>query len=471
MNKKQWISLVGFLLCAVLLLGGLGALLRDKGSSFDSYYEQPENTIDALFVGSSHVYCGYCPAILWQEYGVSAYNVYAWSQPIWTAYYYTKEALKTQEPQVVFLDVSSVCYGAGGADTSDIDRTNLETNLNFRGGVHRLALLWESRYVGGQALDMGEWCDLALYHNKWKYPEQIELIHQNDDSLAFLRNFGGLFSELEYEIFNYSFYTDVTPPNARVAEYLDKFVALAEKEEFRLVFVLTPYTSNEQQNAVLNWLHAYADEKGVDFLDFLREAGTECGFDYQADMADGDHVNVRGAFKLTRRCGDYLKSIGLAGQEDNPAAEELDRAAAATLRMIEYTDLLDGGCTPERIAAWLRSHNDYTAALIWPQTPSDAQRVMAACGASVTVLDAPANGDSVRIRFPDAERSVKTDGEEWVLLDATGELWRADADDAVLILHDGPMNRLVYAIAIHPDGTVAATGFSSTLQGAGQNAP
>ncbi len=474
MQKKQWISLVGFILCAVLLLSFISELMRDKGSSFDAYYEEPENTIDAIFVGSSHVYSGYCPAVLWREYGVSAYNVYAWSQPVWTSYYYIREALKTQSPQVVFLDVSGVVYNMGGTDWQSVERTNREENITFNAGWERFALTIASQTPESPRFD------LELYHNKWKYPDRIELIHKNDTSLAFLRNAGLLFETIDYEIFNYSFYTDVTSPSDKAVHYLEKITELSEKEGFRLVYILTPYTSNEQQNAAINWIHQYADEHGIDFLDFMREDGAASGFDYQADMADGDHVNVHGAFKLTRHCGEYLKSLGLTEQRDKPNAAALDQAADATYRMIEYTFLFDETCTPQIYGEWLAQNQAYHAAIITPQNITAQQLEL------FEQLDFEPTKDSLvaiqngelkqeflfannmaEIEFPNTLLVAEQAESEITINLGSQSLWTGSQEDLIVVLYDDPLEQLVYIVSFDPQGVVNVQGFSQEVRGMG----
>ena len=372
MTRKNVISLVSFILVAVLMVGMLSHLMRDKESSFDNYYLEPENTIDALFVGSSHVYSGYCPALLWEEYGVSAYNVYAWSMPIWTGYYYLSEALKTQSPEVVFIDMSSMCMADGVLGASEKGSDNREQNLWFASGKERFLLSLESYTPDSELFD------LELFHNKWKHPEKIEWSHVANTDLGPLRNFGALYDQYEFEIFNFSFLEDIYEPSPTAKKYLDKVVQLSETEGFRLVFIMTPYSANEQQNGVSNWVHQYAEAHGIDYLDFMKDAGVECGFDYKLDMADNDHVNVGGALKLTRYCGDYLRSIGICDRWDNPDAAQLDKDAAATFRIFEYTELFGETLTAESYSDWLSESGDYTAALISPEALSARQQLFRA---------------------------------------------------------------------------------------------
>ena len=71
-----------------------------------SLYEQEEGTIDALFLGSSHCGIGIDIGELWKSYGISGFALWGSTQPPWNSYYYLREALKTQSPEVV-------AYGEG----------------------------------------------------------------------------------------------------------------------------------------------------------------------------------------------------------------------------------------------------------------------------------------------------------------------------------------------------------------------
>ena len=475
MKKSQWLSLISFVLCAVLMTCLISEIFREKSSSFDVYYEEPQNTVDVLFVGSSHVYSGYCPAVLWREYGVSAYNVYAWSMPVWTAYYYMCEALKTQTPEVVFLDVSSFCLGVGipGAEKKSV--VNREQNTTFKAGLPRFLLTLESLTPDSSTFD------LELYHNKWKYPERLEVIHENDLSLAFLRNFGGLFTQLDYEIFDYSFYTDIMPPGELEQKYIEKITELSEEKGFKLVYVCTPYTSNKEQTMVLNWTHQYAAEHGIDYIDFLGEAGQAVGFDYHLDMADGDHINVGGAFKITRYCGEYLKSIGIADRWDNPNAQAITTAADATYRMIEYTDLFGGDSTAEKFAEWLGENSAYSAVLLFPDNVSAAQSVFAA---EMTYMDEPAGRvlfvkdgavvsedqlvSEMEIVFPAQQCTVvRENGEISVQLSEASELFCIQNDNLCIVLYDEALAQIVRIVEISADGTMVTKELSRYLRGSG----
>ena len=85
---------------------------------------QEKDTLDVIFLGSSHAYLGIQPMQLWEEYGIASYNLCSAEQPFWVSYYTIKEALKTQHPKVILLDAKPAIYTR---DYSKRGRTILST--------------------------------------------------------------------------------------------------------------------------------------------------------------------------------------------------------------------------------------------------------------------------------------------------------------------------------------------------------
>ena len=90
--------------------------------------------------------------------------------------------------------------------------------------------------------------------------------------------------------------------------YLDRITALCEEKDISLILVLTPDTrANAEQHRTMK---AYAEDKGIAFLDFNEQAVWEAmDYDLAADNADYEHPNVSGAQKLSRALGEYLRSV------------------------------------------------------------------------------------------------------------------------------------------------------------------
>lgn len=74
-------------------------------SRFDGFYEQPENSIDMVFIGSSHSYCTFDPENFDSVMGTNSWQMGTPLEHYDTGLYVLKEVLKTQSPKLVVLDI------------------------------------------------------------------------------------------------------------------------------------------------------------------------------------------------------------------------------------------------------------------------------------------------------------------------------------------------------------------------------
>ena len=133
-----WLRLVIFACVAVLLLSYANYVLTPKHDygicSMMNLYRQPKDSVDVLAVGTSLAYSGINTNVLWQEYGIAAYNLCSAEQPFWVSYYTIREVLKTQHPKLILLDAKPAIYTR---DYSRRGRTILST-FGIRGLENRI---------------------------------------------------------------------------------------------------------------------------------------------------------------------------------------------------------------------------------------------------------------------------------------------------------------------------------------------
>ena len=119
----------GCILLALLLCAQ--EVLAPKGGCIDGFYAEPEDTIDVIFLGSSHANAAFAPAQMWREQGFTGYVLYSWSQPMWVSYHYAVEAFKRQTPRVVVLEGFGLCYGTTYMTPADVDGTSDDYSLRI----------------------------------------------------------------------------------------------------------------------------------------------------------------------------------------------------------------------------------------------------------------------------------------------------------------------------------------------------
>jgi len=365
--------------------------------------------------------------------------------------------------------VFCVAYGAAG-DTQVIDDTNYDGNTAVGTGFDRLRLLWESRRDGEDTRPVSELFDLARYHNRWKDPGSIEWKHEDESRVPFLRNFGPLYGELEEEVFSTSFYDGVREPSQDIVDYLDRFNTLAEKKGFTLSYILTPYTAAKEETEVYNWLTAYASEHSIDFYNFLSDAGQQCSFDLRADMSDANHINYRGAFKLTRYLGQRLKDRGFSGMADNPDETNIGRDAEGTYRMLDYYEMFGAGsCQPGQLLNWLKENRGVVAVMAAPQdlilsesqkilsdglSPGFSGKDMVVFREGQPVSAVLASGGAFSLPFPGNFSFLSSAGK--VELSKDGRVV-FESGGLTLALYDEYMQSFAFALSVAKDGTMTVS--------------
>ena len=150
------------LFCA--LFAGATQLLRNKDSAgaVRALYEEPRDSLDVVFVGSSHILNGAFPLELWHEYGIVSNNLGQHGQSIPISYYMVQEAIRTQHPGCIVLDAymlyyPDLIYEGDGNSHKSID------NMAWAGPKLRAIFdlfPWEDRW--------DYLVPLSFYHGRWK---------------------------------------------------------------------------------------------------------------------------------------------------------------------------------------------------------------------------------------------------------------------------------------------------------------
>ena len=162
-------------LALVIAIGAvLQTILRHKWSPYvenvstryQALMEEPAGTIDVLYLGSSPLYAAVNPAVIWNESGVTGYNLGLSNQNAMTVYYELQYLLKHHTPQVVCIDANSI--------VSDRTPENEEYETTYRKVVDAIPDLGVKAafirdicrtYDDQHAYDY--WLPLFRYHDRW----------------------------------------------------------------------------------------------------------------------------------------------------------------------------------------------------------------------------------------------------------------------------------------------------------------
>ncbi len=266
------------------------------------FYELPENSVDVLCLGSSHAFENINPNVMWKEYGYAAFDLCSSVQPMWNTYFYLKEALKTQKPQLVVLDAYRVIETREYMDDSRI----IKGVSGLKWSVNKIQALMASA-PQDRWLAFGIEC--IQNHNRYTGDISKEDFCEYKGNPAYYASWKGLGNAFKTQALPKP---DVVNDGTRRALpaktewYYRKVIELCQQENIPMLIVVAPYAGYEAQHMRLYHEAAdIADEYGITFIDF-NEQYEQMHLDFTTDIADADHLNYIGNVKYTTYLSEYI---------------------------------------------------------------------------------------------------------------------------------------------------------------------
>lgn len=318
------------IICAVFAINGVLSyvLIDDAGDevryAMHELYEQ-EN-IETLFLGSSHVFCGYDPQILDEVLGENTYLASTPVQKVDGSYYLLKEVIKNNELKKVYLDMyfwqyrdtptkrgsEQMYYIYCITDNMKNSWNRIEFLLNASGCEQYIAGFLPAARYGNYLLDLNR------FERVVKSKRNSEYINYENAPANFYK--GAMITPAQ--VGNPKMIT--TTDDAGIAqisenvisEYslknLDKIVKLCKEEGIELVLVTTPFTDFCVQtignyDTFHEYVKNYAEANDIEYYDF-----NLCKTDIldleSEDFLDFHHLSEKGAAKYSTVFADVMTS-------------------------------------------------------------------------------------------------------------------------------------------------------------------
>lgn len=352
-----------------------------------------KDSVDVLFVGSSHVKHSVSPLQIYEETGVTSYNLGTPSQSPEMAAALLRSAFDAQHPKVVMLDVSELYK----TSFEDAPWRRIIDNLPLSGS--KLCAAWEysklyawsnteaqksgASFYTERAQDrlksfFSAVFPLYYYHSRWPelsaydftdvneagylkgyfinsrhVPGEVTAEEMNEEVRE--RSSGSTLWTLDYaygqksretEESTVQYRTQVPEQSRKLLEQMKELCEAngASLVLFKVPSVYDPYLyGSAWTEGKYEAVRQTAEEMDLPYLDLLYDR--DIGYDVQTDSADGGlHCNYSGARKVSAALASYLTDeCGLEGHEDAAysQAEPLYEALASVTEL-EMTDTLDG---------------------------------------------------------------------------------------------------------------------------------
>ncbi|MDE7246300.1 MAG: hypothetical protein K2N43_00260 [Lachnospiraceae bacterium] len=287
------------------------------------FYDLEKDSADVIFLGSSHGVTSFVPQEIYNQYGITSYNLSTDEQGVVTSYYWLKEALRYQSPKAVVLECY-FCFPYYVDEPLNSDETATRKAFDFMRwstvkaeAVKTICELDENQDVWSYYLPH------LRYHERWLW----EGFDRNDYTYRTMTNHSELkgYSPLRFYLGEkgegfepHDMTTDVGCAEMApvMQEYLDKINHLCKEKEIPLILTITPAVSANIE--MCKAVQTYANENGCYFISF-NEQNVYRQMDYQMDMdnCDDGHPNIWGAVKISGYMGEVLsEQFGIAGKTE-----------------------------------------------------------------------------------------------------------------------------------------------------------
>jgi len=304
-KSHKALARAGFLLLLAVTVYLAANILRVKSdhgiNQQEGIYWQPKDSVDVVMMGTSHIHCDVNTGLLWEKYGIAAYDYSGAEQPLWMTYYYLRELYRCQTPKAVVLDLY-----APARFKEDYQYEWIGENIyGMRFSLNKLRML----SVSVEPSKLHKYFpSFAVYHSRYDELETEDFNHFFWDTQ-------------EKEAFKgYTPYWKTEPQKRpEIAEegkdgltakseiYLRKIISFAKEKGTELMLIVAPYIETGEDRKTYNRIQEIAEQEGVSFCNY-NECYDEIGLDFQEDFNDDSHLNYWGSCKFTDYLGNILDS-------------------------------------------------------------------------------------------------------------------------------------------------------------------
>ena len=289
------------------------------------FYKLEENSLDILFIGSSHSYCTFAPALIDKALGTESFQLGMPLQYPDSTWFTLKEALKTQSPSVVVMEV----YWA--VMDKDFDIKQADTLFE--------AYLDDEEFKNAYIDEIFPWNEKIKYLFPIIRYQQDFLTYQNkrltDNVEAQLGVTQNKEKQTGVERYDYRgfMYCDYNIPQSKFGEgnqfnnfdgknwsfskvqlnYLEKIIDVCDKNNICLIFAtspVAPVSMEKMRNygAVHGAVSNFAQKNKIPYLDFNTENQAKNLFENK-NFRDDAHLNYSGAEIACAYFADWVKTI------------------------------------------------------------------------------------------------------------------------------------------------------------------
>lgn len=342
------VCVFGLITAVVLLL--LNSFFKPEWTKWNNYYttkgfyEEPEQTIETLFLGASVVQSSVSPMEMYEDHGIVSYNLGTEQQPALGSYYWLRETYDyhSETLKTVVFDVSAL-----RSKSKDSFYHKCLDNMRFSKNKLEAAYEYKKKDIGDTVSFL---VPLISYHGRWNSLEESDFTKYSWEADTGTRGYYHITSTYVNQegLENVTVNSPILDENAEPAELLEdslkyfyRMVDFCNEKGLKLVLIKT--NTRIWDSALHNAVQQVADDCGLEFYDFnFDPLYSYDGFIHAFDSrGDGKHLNYYGAYKFSKWMGDYLvNECGATDVRDNPKYDFMkEQYKEYEARVLQHVDL------------------------------------------------------------------------------------------------------------------------------------
>ncbi len=319
MTKKQIVRCVAFMLVAFMMVILMCDLFEiENTKNFDqnmyTYRNMPEDTVDAIWLGTSGVDRFWIAPKAYEEYGLAVYSLAYDAFPAWLYTDILDETLDKQNPELILFDIRAFYQSNTRLDRVDVRARRYLDSLPFF-SLNRIKAAFKTMKVmheqdsANPKFDASYLLSFIKYHSKWS------------DDYSLSENLGS--KEQEYGSFYMSDARVIkAKPHDKVVydandfHSLDKVTEKAlydlidyiKEHKLQVLFVDTPQFLGKYEVGRANTTYKILEENGMDYIHYYVDNSGDFAIDLDntKEFYDESHVNYYGAEKFTAHLAKYI---------------------------------------------------------------------------------------------------------------------------------------------------------------------
>ncbi len=255
-----------------------------------------ENSMDVIVYGSSRAWKGCDTRVMYDKYGIKAYNYSANWLSLNTTLLFLQDSLKSQKPKVVCIETGLV--------------NEIEKDVDLDGQIYYTRFMRPSKEKReflktcfGNNIERyaSYYFPLIMFHDNWSSVDYENFIFLDKEKYIETRGFYPTYESEPFKEPDYSEFVqlDLEEENIKI---LNQMLDICKENDIQVIFFTCPYAEQYNYGQAMT---DYANNHDCVYIN-LFEYADEMGLDYSTDLKDFEHLNEKGAGKVAEFLSEYI---------------------------------------------------------------------------------------------------------------------------------------------------------------------